>query len=65
MTNLNGENTSEILNEDKRKEKNKEEEETTVIEPIINLLQQLEDYTPTVRILCNLNCWDHRLQLLL
>lgn len=60
MTNLNGENTTEILNEDKGKEKNKEEEETTVIEPIINLLQQLEDYTPTVRIPCNVNYWVHR-----
>lgn len=56
MTNLNGESTSEMPSEDKVKEKIKEEEETPVIEPVINLLQQLEDYTPTVRTYRNTLC---------
>lgn len=50
MTNLDAEKSSEMSNDNKGKEK-PEEEETPVIEPIINLLQQLEDYTPTVQIL--------------
>lgn len=45
MTNLDGENSSDVTNNDV---KEKVEEETPIIEPIINLLQQLEDYSPTV-----------------
>ena len=45
MTNLDGENSSDITKKDV---KEKVEEETPIIEPIINLLQQLEDYSPTV-----------------
>lgn len=48
MTNLNGENSSEMSNEVKEKDKT-QEEETPVVEPIVNLIQQLEDYTPTVQ----------------
>ncbi|XP_065218755.1 transcription initiation factor TFIID subunit 10 [Planococcus citri] len=45
MTNLDGEKSSDITNKDT---KEKVEEETPIIEPIINLLQQLEDYSPTI-----------------
>lgn len=45
MTNLDGENSSDVTNNDN---KDKVQEETPIIEPIINLLQQLEDYSPTV-----------------
>lgn len=45
MTNLNGENSSEMSSNEKE---NPQEEETPVVEPIVNLIQQLEEYTPTV-----------------
>ncbi len=51
MTNLDGENSKEIPDD-----KEKMKEETPVIEPIINLIQQLEEYTPTVRNVFNISC---------
>ncbi|KAK7591147.1 hypothetical protein V9T40_002760 [Parthenolecanium corni] len=36
-----------MSNEVKEKDKT-QEEETPVVEPIVNLIQQLEDYTPTI-----------------
>ena len=53
MTNLDGEDisttpSSATTNDDKAKDKEAPKEETPVIEPVMNLLQQLEDYTPTV-----------------
>lgn len=47
MINPNGENSSAMSTEMKEKDKT-QEEETPVVEPIVNLIQQLEDYTPTV-----------------
>lgn len=50
MTNVDGGNTSvdATKDDDRTTEKEKCKEETPVIEPVINLLQQLEDYSPTV-----------------
>ena len=50
MTNLDGESasSSSVTSDDKSNVKEKSKEETPTIEPVINLLQQLEDYTPTV-----------------
>ncbi len=49
MTNLDGENSKEMPDD-----KEKTKEETPVIEPIISLIQQLEEYTPTVRNVFNI-----------